>query len=130
MQGEFQQERRKQKALERLESDHPRCVHCGEDDWRCLEAHHIAGRAYDEACVVVCRNCHRKLSDAQKDHPPRVGSTEPVLFEQVGHFLLGLADLFEMLIAKMREYGKLLIEAAANHPPPHGWPPIGEGGAG
>ena len=45
------------------------CVVCIEDDLRCLELHHIAGRTFADDVVVVCCNCHGKLSDMQKDHP-------------------------------------------------------------
>lgn len=120
MEDELQQERRKQRALERLGSNDPRCLYCGEMDWRCLELHHIAGQAYGGECAIVCRNCHRKLSDTQKDHPPSMVGSEPVLLERIGHFLLGLADLLYMLVEKMREYGWILIEAASSCPPPYG----------
>ena len=65
---ELKRERRKQRALERLGSNNPRCVVCGFDDPLALELHHIAGRSFDEEAVPVCRNCHRRLSDHQKDH--------------------------------------------------------------
>ena len=111
---------RKQRALERLGSNHPRCVLCGEADWRCLEFHHISGRAYGEEGVLMCRNCHRKVSDPQKDHPPALTDSQPVLLERVGHFLAGLADLLEMLAAVMRGYGSQLFEAAMHCPRPYG----------
>ena len=129
MKNGLQHEQRKQRAFERLGSDSPRCVDCGETDWRCLECHHIAGQAHGEECAVVCRNCHRKLSDAQKDHPPALAGGEPPHLEKIGHFLLGLADLLEMLIEKLREYGMVLIEAAANCPQPYGIR-VSEGSAG
>ena len=44
------------------------CIVCLEDDARCLELHHIAGRKFADDVVVVCCNCHGKLSDMQKDH--------------------------------------------------------------
>jgi hypothetical protein len=44
------------------------CIVCLEKDPRCLELHHIAGRQFADEVVVVCCNCHRKLSDMQKDH--------------------------------------------------------------
>lgn len=103
---------RKQKRLESLGSNHPVCTLCGEDDWRCLEQHHIAGQAYDDDLCTVCRNCHRKLSDDQKDHPKQVGKP-PFSLEAIGHLLLGLADFFALLVAKLRECGQLLIQAAA-----------------
>ena len=104
-------EARRQATLLRLGCDDPHCVRCGENDPFCLELHHIAGQAYDAATVILCRNCHRKPSDMQRDHPPRV-SDPPSLYEQAGHFLLGLADLFSILIEKCRQFGTALIELA------------------
>jgi hypothetical protein len=108
---EYQRERRKQRALERLGTNTPKCIYCPEDDWRCLESHHIAGRAFDDLTMIVCRNHHRKLSDKSKDHPPTV-CEPPDQLDCIGHFLLGLADLFELLIAKLREFGQALIARA------------------
>jgi hypothetical protein len=119
---ELDAERRRQRALERLASNHPACAQCEEADWRCLERHsigdaadsstqitcrncqskascrcakgqchelndraclicgedhlccledhHISGRKHGDMTVFACRNCHRKLTDMQKDHPP------------------------------------------------------------
>lgn len=120
MKDDLQQERRKQGALERLGSDGPRCIFCGEEDWRCLEFHHLSGRAYGEEGTVMCRNCHRKVSDSQKDHPPGLSDSQPPLLERVAHLLLGIADLLEMLVAVMRGYGWQLIEAATHCPRPYG----------
>ena len=86
----------------------PHCIFCGENDWCVLEKHHIAGKAYDDFTGIHCRNCHRKQSDRQKDHPEPTGA--PLgLPEAVGRFLLGLADFFELLIEKLREFGEALI---------------------
>lgn len=104
-------EARKQDRLEKLGSNHPVCTICGEDHWNCLEQHHIAGQAYSDDLCTVCRNCHRKLSDDQKDHPKKL-SKDPVTLETIGHMLLGLADFFALLVEKLREYGKELIQAA------------------
>jgi hypothetical protein len=98
---------RRQSRLERLGTNTPRCIMCGEDDSRCLELHHIAGRQFDDDLAIVCRNCHRRLSDAQKDHPKPQGN-EPSFEERLEHFLRGLADLFELLMKKMREFADAL----------------------
>lgn len=103
-------EARKQKRLEVLGSNHPVCVVCGEDSWQCLEQHHIAGQAYSDDLCNVCRNCHRKLSDEQNDHPNQTAK-DPTSLETIGHFLLGLADLFALLVERLREYGQSLIQA-------------------
>ena len=105
---DLKREARLQRMCDRLGVGTPRCAHCGLDDVRCLEAHHIAGCKFDDATVILCRNCHRILSDDQKDHPPLIGN-EPTLHERVGHFLKGLADLFALLVVKLHEFGDELI---------------------
>lgn len=104
-------EARRQDALDRLGEDHPVCVTCGEDDPRCLELNHVAGRKYDDTVAPVCRNCHRKLSDDQRDHPDPIGQ-EPGLLERVGHFLLGLADLFVLIAHQLKAFGHALLAMA------------------
>lgn len=106
-------ETRRQKAFDRLGTDEPICPFCGETDWRCMELHHIAGDGFDQTLVTVCRNCHRKLSDMQKDHPPKLAE-EPTRLESIAHFLLGLADLFLLLEAKLLEFGNYLLDYARN----------------
>ena len=108
---EKRRETRRQNALDRLGANNPRCTICGEDDWRTSEFHHIAGRAFDDDGAILCRNCHRKLSDDQKDHPKPLEVT-PSTPERIGHFLLGLADLLAMLVEKLRAFGADLIGVA------------------
>lgn len=105
------QERRKQQRLRKLGSNNPVCGTCGERSWQVLEAHHVADFGRDETTVIVCANCHRKLSDLQKDHPGFDPSAEPSL-DRVGHFLLGLADLLGIVVEKLREFAHLLIDLA------------------
>jgi hypothetical protein len=104
-------ETRKQKHLERLGADDPCCVVCGETYVGALERHHLAGRAYDEFISIICRNCHRKLSDDQKDHAPKLDNS-PALDERLAHFLDGLADFFIELAARLRKFAAELIERA------------------
>jgi hypothetical protein len=108
---QLKREARLQRMHDRLGIDHPRCVECGLDDVRCLEAHHIAGRKFDDATVIFCRNHHRILSDDQKDHPAPLGD-QFTLHERAGHFLKGLADLFALLVSRLHEYGDELIAFA------------------
>jgi hypothetical protein len=108
---QLSREIRRQKALERLGSNSPRCVNCSNDNPACLEKHHIAGRGYHHDCTIMCRNCHRTLSDWQKDHPPH-RPEPPHQLEIIGRFLLGVADLFELLIRRLKEFGQKLIALA------------------
>lgn len=99
---------RRQRSLSRLGAAAPQCSGCGESDPRCLEAHHIAGRKNHDETYPICRNCHRKLSDGQRDHPPVV-SSPPALREIVGNYLLGLADLFRVIADRLGQFGRALI---------------------
>jgi hypothetical protein len=109
---ELKREQRKQRRLEGLGTNDPHCCQCGEDDWRCLELHHAADFGCDDTTVIACRNCHRKLSDSQKGHPPFDPNADPAL-HAIGRFLLGVADMLERIFEKLRVFGELLIERAA-----------------
>ncbi len=109
---ELARETRKQRRLEKIGSNSPICGTCGEADNRVLERHHVAGRKYDPDTVIVCRNCHRKASDDQKDHPAIDPGADAVL-HSIGMFLIGLADLLELVLEKLSEFGLALIERAA-----------------
>lgn len=109
---QLKREARKQRALERLGTNTPYCGLCGEPDWRCMELHHVAGQKHDDTTVILCRNCHRKVSDDQKDHPASDLNADPVL-EAIGRFLLGLADLLRRIIDILTGFGTTLIERSA-----------------
>ena len=111
-------ERRRQTAYRRLGSTEPRCIVCGEDDWRCLELHHIAGHTFDDQAVILCRNCHRKQSD------PTANTIDPIappIMDRAGHLLLGLAQFLAELVARLRTYGQQLLDGAPLCPWPYGW---------
>jgi hypothetical protein len=108
---ELNRERRRQRVLERLGSNTPRCLFCGIDEPLVLELHHVAGRGYDPQLVTACRNCHRILSDRQKERLRKI-STPPSELERIGQFLLGLADIFEILVKRLREFAEKLFELA------------------
>lgn len=108
---ELARETRKQRRLERLGTNSPRCGTCGESDDRTLELHHVAGRKDDPATVIICRNCHRKVTDEQKDHPECANPADPML-QAIGLFMLGLADLLRLAIEKLTAFGHQLIERA------------------
>lgn len=111
-------ETRKQRRLEALGTNTPRCGTCGENRHQCIERHHPSGRKSDPLTTVLeCRNCHRVLSDDQRDHPALNPSADPML-DMIGHFMLGLADMLRIIIEKLYEFGLALIARAA--------PPVAE----
>lgn len=95
------------KAERRL-GDHTLCVVCGESDPRCRELHHLAGQRYGDDLVSVCRNCHRKLSDDQRDHPEAKGP--PSRLQEIGRFLIGLGDFLMALGIRLKELGQELFD--------------------
>ena len=107
-------EARKQRRLEALGTNDPRCGICGDTDWRVMERHHVADHGRDEATVCICRNCHRKVSDDQKDHPTLNPHSDPML-DRIGHFLLGLADMLRLIVEKLTAFGLALIELATSN---------------
>lgn len=108
---ELRREVRKQRRLEKLGTNEPRCGMCGENDWRTFDQHHVADHDRDETTVLACANCHRKITDDQKDHPPLSKTADSVL-DAIGHFLLGLADMLRIILPKLREFGLALIARA------------------
>lgn len=100
---------REQQRFQRLGTDRPICGVCGETDSRCFENHHLSGRKYDPTTAPFCLNCHRKLSDMGRDHPAQIGDP-PSLIERVAHLLLGLADLFAIVIDLLRQYAYQLLD--------------------
>jgi len=105
------QRQREMLVVSRGEVQRRDCGMCGESDWRTIEQHHVADYGRDETVALLCRNCHRKVSDDQKDHPAPFVSGEPML-ETIGHFLLGLADMLRTIAPRLQAFGRWLIEYA------------------
>lgn len=97
------------KQYRRLGTSNPVCVTCPESDPFCLELHHLAGRKHYDDLAIVCRNCHRKLTEQQKDHVPEGQTESRGALETIGHYLLGLADLLVMVAKALREFGAKLL---------------------
>ena len=99
---------RLERAFKRLGTRNPSCVACGEADPFCLELHHIGEKDHHDDLSIVCRNCHRKLTDPQKDLI-EVNQPNPTL-ETIGRYLHGLAELFLQIAETLKEFGNLLLE--------------------
>lgn len=102
-------EDRKEQRLRALQTRNPACVICGESDSACLERHHIAGRKHHDDVSIVCRNCHRKLTDRQLDHVLPMATEPSGELATIGNYLLGLCDLLAMIVETLRQFGKSLV---------------------
>jgi hypothetical protein len=102
-------EDRRQQQLRRLGTLNPRCVTCGESDPRVLEQHHIAGQRHDDDVSIVCTNCHRKLSSEQREHATAGEKPREDRMTDIGHYLLGLADILTLIADSLRRFGAWLV---------------------
>ena len=97
---------RLEQQYRRLGRRDPACLTCGESDPNCLELHHIAGHKHHDDLGIVCRNCHRKLSNEQHDHADTTALRSARAHSDIGHYLLGLADFLQMIVHALRTFGK------------------------
>lgn len=74
-----------------------------------LESHHIAKRKYGDETKNICKNDHAVLSEMGEDHPQQIFDP-PHRLERIAHAKLGLADLFEILIPKLRDDAAWLLD--------------------
>jgi len=112
---ELKREARKQRRLEKLGTNEPVCAMCPEAAWQCMELHHVAGQHHDETTIILCCNCHRKISDDQKSIPAFDPGADSML-ATIGQFLLGLAMLFRRIIDALEKFGRELIERSMPSP--------------
>jgi hypothetical protein len=103
---------RLEQQYRRLGTREPMCVICSESNPLCLEMHHVAGQKHHSDLAIVCRNCHRKLTDQQHDHVRTPAYTTGAKLDTIGRYLLGIADLLAMIVATIRQFGEWLIEQA------------------
>lgn len=106
-------EERFEKMYRRLGDRNLVCVVCGEDDPRTIELHHPAGQAYSDEVVPICRNCHRKTTFEQEDHPTEIpGRTR----EEVAEIrrLLGWADIHRLQAEHFETQALKLFENCAS----------------
>ena len=103
---------RLEQQYRRLGTRNPTCVGCPEKDPFCLELHHLAGQRYHGDLVIVCRNCHRKLTNQQHEDTGGSEQREDSVLATIGRYLLGLCALLALILKTLREFGMWLIEAA------------------
>jgi len=97
-------EKRTQRKINELGCRNPKCQICGETDPAMLtrqkslflEEHHIAGN-HEGDTIIVCLNCHAKLTDNQLDWPEGLfAENKTPEMVSVG-FLFGLAAILGLL---------------------------------
>ena len=107
---------RLERQYQRLGTRTPLCVGCGYGNPFCLELHHLGGQKHHQDVSIVCRNCHRELTNRQHDHPEQKEATSVSVPEAIGRYLLGLCDLLVLILNTLREFGRWLIESCQAQP--------------
>lgn len=107
--NEKRRERRKQRRLEEIGTNHPVCLACGDTTWYQFEGHHIAARRFGKHVEYYCAHCHRELTERQKSHPLPTSQT-PGPVECTGHYALGLADIFDPIAHMLEHFGYRLVD--------------------
>lgn len=113
-------EDRLERHYRRLGTRTPVCVSCGKCDPvhpEIYELHHVAGISQHGDVSIQCANCHRTLSEKQKDHVPPGPSQPSGQMARIGHYLLGLADMLAMIVAALKTFGAWLISEARRAEP-------------
>lgn len=112
------EELRRESDYRRLRTRNPICQCCGYMNHpAALEFAHIAPRKFHDDGGVLCSNCHRELSDIEKDFSYAPQSENPQM-ETIGRYLLALAEWFRRIAETIAQFGEWLLEQS-EHALPH-----------
>ena len=105
---------RREKDYRRLRTRTPICLSCGySKSSSALELAHIAPREFHDDAGVLCSNCHREMSDAEKDLSYSPQSANPQM-ETIGRYLIALSEWFLRIANTIAAFGEWLLDFAEN----------------
>lgn len=106
-------ELRQEAAFRRLKSRYPICLICGY--WAnpaAIEFAHIIPKAFGLGWgVPLCRNCHRELTDMEKDMSFKPTTTE-VELETIGRLLGAIGEQYEKSAPTLKHLSAVALETA------------------
>ena len=105
---------RREKDYRRLRTRTPICLSCGySKSSSALELAHFAPREFHDDAGVLCSNCHREMSDAEKDLSYSPQSANPQM-ETIGRYLIALSEWFLRIANTIAAFGEWLLDFAEN----------------
>ena len=111
------EESRREKDYKRLRTRNPICLAC---DYMkhpaAMELAHIAPRQFHDDGGVLCSNCHREMSDTEKDFSYAPQSINPQM-ETIGRYLISLAEWFKRIAETLAAFGAWLLDQSEHVPP-------------
>lgn len=100
---------RREKDYRRLRTRNPICLSCGYTNHSAaMELAHIAPKRFHDDGGVLCSNCHREMSDTEKDYSYKPVSQNPMM-ETIGRYLLALSDWMLRIAETIAEFGRWLL---------------------
>lgn len=84
----------------------PACFICGEDDPLITkEYHHVFGQTYSEVKILLCLNCHAKITGRQNMLPPKERSGKASGKNKIRFFLRTVGALLVVIGEEMQKLG-------------------------
>lgn len=112
------EEKRREADYRRLRTRNPVCLTCGYMKHpAAMEFSHVAPRKFHDDGGVQCSNCHREVSDKEKEFSYAPTTANPMM-EKIGRYLLALSEWLTRIGVTLEEFGKWLL-AQAPHVLPH-----------
>lgn len=110
---------RREADFRRLKSRHPICLLCAyRRHPAAIEFAHLIPRQFGVGCgAPLCSNCHRELSDMEKEMSYKPTSNEPDL-EALGRYLVALGTWSEAAAPTMKMLGAYALERSRQEKPP------------
>lgn len=79
---------------------------CGEDDPRVtMEAHHVFGRANSEETLIICQNCHRKLTYDQNKLAPKKRNRKASKKDRLAFEDVSIGSALELFGKRLKKRG-------------------------
>lgn len=91
-----------------------RCVVCGEGDPIVLEEHHHFARANSKKTVLLCKNCHFKITTEQNKVSPKSRSKDASHLEKIAYQLISIGALLGEIGNQLIKLGHELISYVHN----------------
>lgn len=83
-----------------------KCVLCGVNDNRLLEKHHTDGKNFSPNTVLLCKNCHYKITYEQNKITPKRRSKNATINDLVNFMLISEGVLFNEMGRVLKDTGE------------------------
>ncbi len=103
---------RREQDYKRLRTQTPICLTCGySGSPAAMEYSHHVPKGFHDDGGVQCSNCHREVSDIERDYSYEPQSANPQM-ETIGRYLIALAEWFERIANTIAGFGEWLLDFA------------------